>query len=220
VAEPGPGIRGGGSELGDRHSARGRGAKDKVFSIRRKRGVGGTKQTGEQSGARTSAASRNNGTGTGTTVYRESATRIVKTLRNRFRHRPGDGRIPALTPAVAGQAPPGRRDEERGECADTEASGFSVWRFLTAAPRCCRIPITGNIRFVQDQGCVRRASRDDPRRQIISLDGSSASAVRHRLWRGDSVAAGRRHARGDTTKRPRTAAVSTATAAATSDGTG
>src|SRR6267142_4196840 len=47
-------------------------------------------------------ASRNVGTGTYNTVFREFGSRTVKTLRTSIVTDPSDGRIPALTPAAAG----------------------------------------------------------------------------------------------------------------------
>ena len=47
------------------------------------------------------AASKNTGTGTYNTVYREFGTRVVKTLRTSIVTDPADGRIPALSPEAA-----------------------------------------------------------------------------------------------------------------------
>src|SRR5436190_17800573 len=80
------------------------------------------------------AASKNTGTGTYNTVYREFGSRTVKTLRTSIVTDPPDGRIPALTPAAADVKR--RRLDGMKNPANAEDTGLQdqCLAFLTAGP--------------------------------------------------------------------------------------
>jgi hypothetical protein len=133
------------------------------------------------------AASKNTGTGTYNTVYREFGTRIVKTLRTSIVTEPADGRIPALTPAAA-EIKRRRVEAIRGG-ASAEDLGLQdqCLAFLTAGPPMLPYSYNSNYQIVQtkDAFVVHAEMIHDAR--IIHLDGRRHLPSGIRLWMGDSI---------------------------------
>jgi len=133
------------------------------------------------------AASKNTGTGTYNTVYREFGSRTVKTLRTSIVTDPADGRIPALTPAAA--AVKRRRVDGMKGAANAEDLGLQdqCLAFLTAGPPMLPYSYNSNYQIVQtrDAFVVHVEMIHDAR--IIHLDGRPHLPPEIRRWLGDSI---------------------------------
>ena len=133
------------------------------------------------------AASKNTGTGTYNTFYREFGTRVVKTLRTSIVTDPADGRIPALTPAAAEVKR--RRVDAMKNAASAQDTGLQdqCLAFLTAGPPMLPYSYNSNYQIVQtrDAFVVHAEMIHDAR--IIRLDGRPHLPPDIRLWLGDSV---------------------------------
>jgi hypothetical protein len=133
------------------------------------------------------AASKNVGTGTYNTVYREFGSRTVKTLRTSIVTDPPDGRIPALTPAAA--AAKRRRVDAMKNAASAQDTGLQdqCLAFLTAGPPMLPYSYNSNYQIMQtkDVFVVHAEMIHDAR--IIRLDGRPHLPSAIRLWMGDSV---------------------------------
>jgi hypothetical protein len=133
------------------------------------------------------AASKNTGTGTYNTFYREFGTRTVKTLRTSIVTDPADGRIPALTPAAAEVKR--RRTEAMRNAASAQDTGLQdqCLAFLTAGPPMLPYSYNSNYQIVQtgDAFVVHAEMIHDAR--IIRLDGRPHLPADIRLWLGDSI---------------------------------
>ncbi len=133
------------------------------------------------------AASKNVGTGTYNTVYREFGSRTVKTLRTSIITDPPDGRIPALTPAAA--AVKRRRVDAMKNAASAQDTGLQdqCLAFLTAGPPMLPYSYNSNYQIMQtkDAFVVHAEMIHDAR--IIRLDGRPHLPPAIRLWMGDSV---------------------------------
>jgi hypothetical protein len=140
------------------------------------------------------AASKNTGTGTYNTVYREFGTRTVKTLRTSIVTDPADGRIPALTPAAADVKR--RRVEAMRNGASAQDLGLQdqCLAFATAGPPMLPYSYNSNYQIMQttDAFVVHAEMIHDAR--IIHLDGRPHLSPEIRRWMGDSVG----HWAGDT----------------------
>ena len=133
------------------------------------------------------AFTRSTGIGTYNTFFREFGTRAVKTLRTSIVTDPPDGRIPALTPAAAEVK---RRRVEAMKSA-RERAGHGTAGSLSGVPHRraadAAVFLQQQLPDHADPGCVRRARRDDPRRQDHPSGRPPASAAGIRLWLGDSI---------------------------------
>jgi len=133
------------------------------------------------------AASKNTGTGTYNTVYREFGSRIVKTLRTSIVTEPADGRIPALTPAAA--AVKRRRVDGLKNAASAQDLGLQdqCLAFATAGPPMLPYSYNSNYQIMQtrDAFVVHVEMIHDAR--IIHLDGRPHLPPEIRLWLGDSI---------------------------------
>jgi hypothetical protein len=133
------------------------------------------------------AASKNTGTGTYNTVYREFGSRIVKTLRTSIVTDPADGRIPALTPAAA--AVKRRRVDGLKNAASAQDLGLQdqCLAFATAGPPMLPYSYNSNYQIMQtrDAFVVHVEMIHDAR--IIHLDGRPHLPPEIRLWLGDSI---------------------------------
>jgi hypothetical protein len=133
------------------------------------------------------AASKNTGTGTYNTFYREFGTRTVKTLRTSIVTDPADGRIPALTPAAAEVKR--RRVDAMKSAASAQDTGLQdqCLAFLTAGPPMLPYSYNSNYQILQtkDAFVVHAEMIHDAR--IIRLDGRPHLPADIRLWLGDSV---------------------------------
>src|SRR5215510_10662987 len=131
--------------------------------------------------------SRNTGTGTYNTIYREFGTRTVKTLRTSIVTDPPDGRIPALTPEAA--TVKRRRLEAIKSAESAQDTGLQdqCLAFLTAGPPMLPYSYNSNYQIIQsaDSIVVQVEMIHDTR--IIRLDGSPHLPSTIRLWKGDSV---------------------------------
>jgi hypothetical protein len=132
-------------------------------------------------------ASRNVGTGTYNTVFREFGSRTVKTLRTSIVTDPSDGRIPALTPAAAGAKR--RRLDGMKNAASAQDTGLQdqCLAFVTAGPPMLPYSYNSNYQIMQttDAFVVHAEMIHDTR--IIRLDGRPHLPPDIRLWLGDSV---------------------------------
>jgi hypothetical protein len=133
------------------------------------------------------AASKNTGTGTYNTFFREFGSRTVKTLRTSIVTDPADGRIPALTPAAADAKR--RRLDAMKMLASAEDAGLQdqCLAFLTAGPPMLPYSYNSNYQIMQtrDAFIVHVEMIHDTR--IIHLDGRPHLPAEIRLWLGDSV---------------------------------
>ena len=133
------------------------------------------------------AASKNAGTGTYNTVYREFGSLTVKTLRTSIVTDPPDGRIPALTPTAA--AVKRRRVDGMKNAASAQDTGLQdqCLAFLTAGPPMLPYSYNSNYQIMQtrDAFVVHAEMIHDTR--IIHLDGRPHVSREIRLWLGDSV---------------------------------
>jgi hypothetical protein len=133
------------------------------------------------------AASKNRGTGTYNTVYREFGARVVKTRRTSIVTDPLDGRIPALTPAAADVKR--RRVDAMKNAASAQDTGLQdqCLAFLTAGPPMLPYSYNSNYQIVQtkDAFVVHAEMIHDTR--IIRLDARPHLPPDVRLWLGDSV---------------------------------
>jgi hypothetical protein len=133
------------------------------------------------------AASKNTGTGTYNTVFREFGSRSVKTLRTSIVIDPPDGSIPVLTPVAADVK---RRRLARIKNPDgAEDTGLQdqCLAFVTAGPPMLPYSYNSNYQIVQtaDAFVVHAEMIHDAR--IIRLDGRPHLPSGIRLWLGDSV---------------------------------
>ncbi len=140
------------------------------------------------------AVSKNVGTGTYNTFFREFGERTVKTLRTSIVTDPPDGRIPALTPEAA--AVKLRRVEAMKNAASAQDTGLQdqCLAFLTAGPPMLPYSYNSNYQILQtkDAFVVHAEMIHDTR--IIRLDGRPHLPPGIRLWLGDSIG----HWEGDT----------------------
>jgi len=131
--------------------------------------------------------SKNVGTGTYNTFYREFGTRTVKTLRTSIVVDPPDGRIPALTPAAAEIKQ--RRVEAMKNAASAEDTGLQdqCLAFVTAGPPMLPYSYNSNYQIMQtkDAFVVHAEMMHDAR--IIHLDGRRHVSPEIRRWLGDSI---------------------------------
>src|SRR5204862_8261103 len=133
------------------------------------------------------AVSKNAGTGTYNTFFREFGARTVKTLRTSIVTDPPDGRIPALTPEAA--AVNRRRVDAMKDAASAQDTGLQdqCLAFVTAGPPMLPYSYNSNYQIVQtkDSLIVHVEMIHDAR--IIHLDGRPHLPANIRRWMGDSV---------------------------------
>jgi len=131
--------------------------------------------------------SRNNGTGTYNTFYREFGTRTVKTLRTSIVTDPPDGRIPALTPEAA--AVKRRRLDaiKSGESAQDTGLQDQCLAFLTAGPPMLPYSYNSNYQIMQTKNAVVVHAEMIHDARIIHLDRREHLSPDIRLWLGDSI---------------------------------
>jgi hypothetical protein len=133
------------------------------------------------------AASKDTGTGTYNTFYREFGTRTVKTLRTSIVTDPADGRLPPLTPAAADVKR--RRLDAMRNAASAQDTGLQdqCLAFLTAGPPMLPYSYNSNYQILQTREAfvVHAEMIHDAR--IIHLDGRPHLPSEIRLWLGDSV---------------------------------
>jgi hypothetical protein len=116
---------------------------------------------------------RQTGTGTYNTVYREFGTRSVKTLRTSIVTDPPDGRIPDLTRAAADIKQLGLQDQ--------------CLAFLTAGPPMLPYSYNSNYQIVQTGDAVLIHAEMIHDARIIRIDGRPHAPSRIRSWLGDSI---------------------------------
>jgi hypothetical protein len=132
-------------------------------------------------------ASKNAGTGTYNTFFREFGSRTFKTLRTSIVTDPADGRIPALTPVAAG-AKRRRLDAMKiAESAQDTGLQDQCLAFVTAGPPMLPYSYNSNYQIFQtkDAFVVHAEMIHDAR--IIHMDGRPHVSPGMRLWLGDSV---------------------------------
>ena len=135
----------------------------------------------------TDAATKNTGTGTYNTFYREFGTRIVKTLRTSIVTDPADGRIPPLTPAAADVKR--RRVEAMRSGAGAEDLGLQdqCLAFLTAGPPMLPYSYNSNYQIVQTRDAFLIYAEMIHDARIIHMDGRRHLPSGIRRWMGDSI---------------------------------
>ena len=133
------------------------------------------------------AVTRNTGTGTYNTFYREFGARVVKTRRTSIITEPSDGRIPALTPAAAEVKR--SRVEAMKNAASAQDTGLQdqCLAFLTAGPPMLPYSYNSNYQMMQtkDAFVVHAEMIHDAR--IIRMDGRPHLPPEIRRWMGDSI---------------------------------
>jgi hypothetical protein len=129
---------------------------------------------------------RQSGTGTYNTVYREFGTRSVRTLRTSIVTDPPDGRIPPLTPAAADIKR--RRLEALRKFENPEDLGLQdqCLSFLTAGPPMLPYSYNSNYQIVQTRDTILIHAEMIHDARIIRIGGRHAPA-RVRSWLGDSI---------------------------------
>src|SRR4029453_8662209 len=131
--------------------------------------------------------SRNTGTGTYNTFYREFGTRTVKTLRTSIVTDPPDGRIPAPPPEAA--AVKRRRLDALKTAESAQDTGLQdqCLAFLTAGPPMLPYSYNSNYQIVEtkDAFVVHVEMIHDAR--IIHMDGRPHLPPALRRWMGDSI---------------------------------
>ena len=152
------------------------------------------RQAAENNEERPPQPSRNTGTGTYNTFFREFGTRTVKTRRTSIVTDPPDGRIPPLTPEAAETKR--RRVEAQKILASAEDAGLQdqCLAFLTAGPPMLPYSYNSNYQIVEtrDAFVVHVEMIHDAR--IIRMDGRRHLPSGIRRWMGDSIG----HWSGDT----------------------
>ncbi len=137
------------------------------------------------------AVSKNAGTGTYNTFFREFGARTVKTLRTSIVTDPPDGRVPALTPEAA--AVKRRRVDAMKDAASAQDTGLQdqCLAFVTAGPPMLPYSYNSNYQILQtrDAFVVHAEMIHDTR--IIRLGGRPHPPREIRLWLGDSSVAGK-----------------------------
>src|SRR5215510_1539838 len=131
--------------------------------------------------------SRNTGTGTYNTIYREFGTRTVKTLRTSIVTDPPDGRIPALTPEAA--AVKRRRLEAIKNAESAQDTGLQdqCLAFLTAGPPMLPYSYNSNYQIMQTKDAVVVHAEMIHDARIIHLGRREHLSPEIRLWLGDSI---------------------------------
>jgi hypothetical protein len=133
------------------------------------------------------AASKNAGTGTYNTFFREFGTGTVKTLRTSIVTEPRDGRIPALTPAAADAKR--RRLEMMKDPASAQDTGLQdrCLAFVTAGPPMLPYSYNSNYHIMQTRDAVVVHAEMNHDTRIIHLDGRPHLPPAIRLWMGHSI---------------------------------
>jgi hypothetical protein len=131
--------------------------------------------------------SKNTGTGTYNTVYREFGTRTVKTLRTSIVTDPPDGRIPALTPAAADIKRRRLAAIKNPESAEDLGLQDQCLAFLTAGPPMLPYSYNSNYQILQTKDAVVVHVEMIHDARIIRMDGSPHLPADIRRWMGDSV---------------------------------
>jgi len=131
--------------------------------------------------------SRNTGTGTYNTFYREFGTRTVKTLRTSIVIDPPDGRIPALTPEAA--AVKRRRLDAIKTAESAQDTGLQdqCLSFLTAGPPMLPYSYNSNYQIMQTRDAVVVHAEMIHDARIIHLNRREHLSPEIRLWLGDSI---------------------------------
>lgn len=131
--------------------------------------------------------SKQTGTGTYNTFFREFGTRTVKTLRTSIITDPPDGRIPALTPAAAEIKR--RRLERLKKAENPEDLGLQdqCLTFLTSGPPLLPYSYNSNYQIVQTNDVIVVHAEMIHDARIIHLDGRPHVPPSIRLWSGDSI---------------------------------
>lgn len=140
------------------------------------------------------AVSKNVGTGTYNTVYREFGSHVVKTFRTSIITEPPDGRIPALTSKAA--AVKLRRVEAMKDAASAQDAGLQdrCLAFLTAGPPMLPYSYNSNYQILQTKDALVVHAEMNHDTRIIHLDGRPHLARTIRLSMGHSIG----HWEGDT----------------------
>ena len=131
--------------------------------------------------------SRNTGTGTYNTIYREFGTRTVKTLRTSIVTDPPDGRIPPLTPEAA--AVKRRRVDAFKNAESAQDTGLQdqCLAFLTAGPPMLPYSYNSNYQIMQTKDAVVVHAEMIHDARIIHLNRREHLSPDIRLWLGDSI---------------------------------
>jgi len=140
------------------------------------------------------AATKNVGTGTYNTFFREFGTQTVKTLRTSIVTDPPDGRIPALTPAAAEIKR--RRGERQKSPESAEDTGLQdqCLAFTTAGPPMLPYSYNSNYQIFQTRDAVVVHVEMIHDARIIHMNGRPHLPPGIRRWMGDSIG----HWAGDT----------------------
>jgi len=133
------------------------------------------------------AVSKNAGTGTYNTFFREFGARTVKTLRTSIVTDPPDGRIPALTPEAA--AVKRRRVDAMKDAASAQDTGLQdqCLAFVTAGPPMLPYSYNSNYQILQTKDAVVVHAEMSLETIIIRLYGRPHPPPEIGLWLGDSI---------------------------------
>ena len=133
------------------------------------------------------APTRNTGTGTYNTFFREFGTQTVRTRRTSIVIDPPDGRIPPLTPAAA--AVKQRRIAAMRALGNAEDAGLQdqCLAMVTAGPPMLPYSYNSNYQFMMtDRALVIHIEMIHDVR-VVRLDGSPHISPTIRRWLGDSI---------------------------------
>jgi len=127
------------------------------------------------------------GTGTYNTFYREFGTHVVKTRRTSIVVDPPDGRIPALTPAMAELKR--RAAEGQGNPGNPEEMGLQdrCLAFETAGPPMLPYSYNSNYQILVTRDAVLVYAEMNHDARVVHTDGRAHLPAAMRRWMGDSI---------------------------------
>jgi len=132
-------------------------------------------------------APRGRGTGTFNAVYREFASRVVKTLRTSIVTEPADGRIPRLTPAAAERRRVAlERQRAMGNPEDLALQDRCMV-FSTQGPPMLPYSYNSHYQIIQTREAVVVHAEMIHDARVIHLDGRPHPPESLRFWGGFSV---------------------------------
>jgi hypothetical protein len=133
------------------------------------------------------AGTRDTGTGTYNTFFREFGTRVVATRRTSIIVEPADGRIPALTPAAEETRRRRAAAQRNPDGADDFGLQDRCLAFATAGPPMLPYSYNSYYQIVQTADTVLIYAEMNHDARIVHMDGRPHLPPSIRRWMGDSL---------------------------------
>jgi len=133
------------------------------------------------------AGTRDTGTGTYNTFFREFGTRVVATRRTSIIVEPADGRIPALTPAAEEIRRRRAAAQRNPDGADDFGLQDRCLAFATAGPPMLPYSYNSYYQIVQTADTVLIYAEMNHDARIVHMDGRPHLPPSIRRWMGDSL---------------------------------